>query len=104
MIRHIVMWKLKENAEGGTRAENILKAKALLESVKDCVPGIVGFEVGVATPGLDSNFDVMLNSTFENEAAAHAYHVHPTHMAIKPFMSAVRQDRACVDFVIDDAR
>lgn len=103
MIRHIVMWKLKEHAEGATRAENLLKAKALLESVKDCVPGIVGFEVGVAAPGMESNFDLMLNSTFENEAAAHAYHVHPRHVAIKPFMGAVREERACVDFVIDNA-
>lgn len=100
MIRHIVMWKLKEHAEGASRAENILKVRALLESVKDCVPGIVHFEVGVSAPGLESNFDVVLNSTFDDEASLHAYQEHPTHVAIKPFMGAVREERACVDFTV----
>ena len=31
MIKHIVMWKLKEQAEGADRATNALKLKALLE-------------------------------------------------------------------------
>jgi hypothetical protein len=104
MIRHIVMWKLKEHAEGGTRAENILKAQALLESCRDCVPGIVEFEVGVAASGMESNFDIVLNSTFENKAALHAYQEHPTHVALKPAMGAMRLERSCVDFEIQGAR
>ena len=32
MIKHIVMWKLKEHAEGADRAANAAKMKALLRS------------------------------------------------------------------------
>lgn len=104
MIRHIVMWKLKDHAEGASRADNLVKVKALLESVKDCVPGIVEFEVGVATPGMEATFDVVLNSLFESQDTLDAYQGHPTHVAIKPFMSAVRASRECMDYVVSKAR
>ena len=44
MLRHIVMWKLKESAEGGTRAENIVKLKAKLETCRSIVSGQGHFE------------------------------------------------------------
>jgi hypothetical protein len=98
MIRHIVLWKLKETAEGATRAENAAKVKEKLEACRDIVPGILHLEVGVATPGLDSDYDVVLVSDFADKAALDAYQVHPTHQALKPFVAAVREARACVDY------
>ena len=59
MLRHIVMWKLKENAEGGSRAENIVKLKAKLESCRSIVSGQGHFEVGVAQPGFEATYDVV---------------------------------------------
>lgn len=35
MIKHIVMWKFKENAEGCTKDENIAKIKAMLEALPE---------------------------------------------------------------------
>ena len=51
MIRHIVMWNLHEQAEGADKATNLVKAKALLLSCAQVVPGICAFEVATATPG-----------------------------------------------------
>jgi hypothetical protein len=98
MIRHIVMWKLKETAEGATRAENAQKLKAKLEACRDIVPGILRLEVAVATPGLESTCDVVLDSDFADKAALDAYQIHPTHQALKSFVTAVRESRECVDF------
>ena len=50
MIRHIVMWTLKDEAEGADRRTNMRKVRQLLESCRDCVPGILEFEVGLAGP------------------------------------------------------
>eukprot|EP01030_Chromulinospumella_sphaerica_P003577 gene3577-3498_t len=50
MIRHIVMWNLHEQAEGADKAANLEKAKALLLSCAQVVPGIRAFEVATATP------------------------------------------------------
>jgi hypothetical protein len=100
MIRHIVMWKLKETAEGATRAENAAKLKEKLEGCRDIVPGILHMEVGLAGPGLDSTCDVVLVSEFADKAALDAYQVHPTHLALKTFVTAVREARECVDYVV----
>jgi hypothetical protein len=100
VIRHVVMWKLKESAEGATRAENVVKFKALLESCRDLVPGTHHFEVGIAGPGLESTFDLTLISDFADKAALDAYQVHPGHLAIKPFAKAVSESRQCVDYVV----
>ena len=98
MIKHIVMWKLKDQAEGADKAANMAKMKALLEGCRGLVPGMGAFEVGVATPGLEATYDVVLYSEFETEAALDAYQHHPQHVALKPFIGAVRSERQCVDY------
>lgn len=98
MIRHIVMWKLKEAALGASRAENAVKLKERLEACRGIVPGILHLEAGLAAPGLESTYDVVLVSDFADKAALDAYQVHPTHQALKQFVAAVRDSRECVDY------
>jgi hypothetical protein len=97
-LRHIVMWTLKEEAEGQTKAQNMLKAREVLMSCSSLVPGIEQFEVGLKTDGLDCTCDVILNSVFKDENALSAYQNHPDHIAIKPFMKAIVAQRQCMDF------
>lgn len=100
MIRHIVMWKLKETALGASRAENAVKLKEKLEGCRDIVPGILHIEVGLAGQGLESTYDVVLVSDFADKAALDAYQVHPKHEALKQFVIAVRESRECVDYEV----
>jgi hypothetical protein len=97
-LRHIVMWTLKEEAEGQTRAQNMETAREVLMRCSSLVPGIEQFEVGLKTDGLDCTCDVILNSVFKDEAALSAYQNHPDHIAIKPFMKAIVAQRQCMDF------
>lgn len=97
-LRHIVMWTLKEEAEGHSRHENMLKARDILLQFAKLTPGIELFEVGIKTDGQDCTSDLILNSVFKDEAALKAYQNHPDHLAIKPFMKAVVQQRNCMDF------
>ncbi len=99
MIRHIVMWKLKDQADGADKKTNAAKVKAWLESCRGLVPGMGAFEVAVATPGLEATYDVILYSEFEDKDALDAYQNHPKHVAIKPLISAVRLDRQCMDLI-----
>jgi hypothetical protein len=41
MIKHIVMWKLKDEAEGADRATNAARMKEKLDACRGLVPGIV---------------------------------------------------------------
>lgn len=100
MIKHIVFWKLKDQAEGADRAANARKMKALLDSCANVVPGIIKFEAALAQPGLEATYDVVLYSEFADRAALDAYQEHPSHVAIKPFIGAVREARQCMDYEV----
>jgi len=100
MIKHIVMWKLKDHAEGADKATNVIKLKALLETCRNIVPGLLTLEVGLANADLEASYDVVLYSEFTDKAALDAYQEHPTHQAIKPFIAAVRMERQCMDYEV----
>ena len=98
MIRHIVMWNLQDHAEGADKATNLAKAKALLLSCAQVVPGIQTFEVATATPGMDCTNDLVLHMLVDDAQVLAAYQNHPDHLAIKPFRKAVVKERRCMDY------
>jgi hypothetical protein len=100
MIRHTVMWKLHAQAEGADKAVNLEKAKALLLSCAQVVTGIRTFEVATATPGKDCTNDWVLHMLVDDAQVLAAYQNHPQHLAIKPFMKAVVQERHCMDYTV----
>jgi hypothetical protein len=100
MIKHIVMWKLKDFAEGADKATNAAKMKAKLDACANLVPGTLKFEVVLAQPGLEATYDVVLYSEFTDKAALDAYADHPDHVALKPFIGAVREARQCMDYEV----
>lgn len=100
MIKHIVMWKLKDHAEGADKATNAARMKARLDACRALVPGIVEFEVALARPDLEATYDVVLYSVFADRAALDAYQEHPQHAAVKPFIGAVRLERQCMDYEV----
>ncbi len=100
MIKHIVMWQLKDHAEGADKATNAIKMKALLDACSDIVPGILKLEVAIAQTSLEATYDVVLYSEFESVAALDAYQNHPQHLALKPFVGAVRLARQCMDYEV----
>jgi quinol monooxygenase YgiN len=100
MLKHIVMWKLKEHAEGADRAANAIEMKRRLDECASIVPGQHKFEVVVAQPGLEATYDVVLYSEFEDKAALEAYVKHPLHQAVIPFIGAIREARQCMDYEV----
>ena len=81
MVRHVILWKLKDMPEAEKTA---VKAgiKAGLEGLAGQIPGLL--EVHVYTDALPSsaNADLMLDTTFTDEAALKGYAVHPAHVAV----------------------
>ena len=101
MIKHIVMWKLKESAEGNSRETNARLVKQKLDALNGLVPGMLELEVGLGMEGGGDACDVALYTVFEDEGALAAYQEHPDHKAVFPFIGAVRETRSVTDYVID---
>ena len=98
MVKHVILWKLKDELDGERKNEVKAGIKEGLEGLKGSIPGLV--DIHVYTDGLaSSNADVMLDSTFESEEALKGYAVHPEHVAVadgkvRPYT----QTRTCMDF------
>ena len=99
MVKHVILWKLKELDE--KELENVKAGiKEGLEGLAGKIPGLV--ESHVHTNGLpSSNADVMLDTTFVDEDALKAYAVNPAHVAVadgkvRPYTA----QRICLDFSI----
>lgn len=102
MIKHIVMWKLKETAEGRSRTENMQMMKDMLESLKDSIPEIVKLEVGFNIEGSPMSFDLALYSEFKDEKGLEIYQNHPEHLKAKKFVGSVTEKRHVVDYRTQD--
>ena len=97
MIRHVVMWKFKESAEGKTRRENMELVRERLLALPALISQIRRLEVGFDTRGTDSSYDVMLLTEFDSMEDLEAYIVHPDHQAVGPVVRSVTEARAVVD-------
>lgn len=100
MVKHVIVWTLKDEYSAEEK-ESIKKGiKEGLEGLKGKVPGIA--EIKVEINGLaSSNADLMLDSTFENEEALKGYSVHPEHVKVatekvRPFTAI----RSCFDYEV----
>ena len=98
MVRHIVMWRFKDEAEGLTKAENIAKVKKMLEELPEKIDFIRKSEVKVNINENGKNFDAVLISEFDSLQDVKRYRVHPDHVKISEYVSLIRLDRACVDY------
>ena len=101
MVKHVIVWTLKDEYSAEEKADIKKGIKDGLEGLKGKVPGLL--EIKVYTEGLvSSNGDLMLDSTLTDEAALKGYAVHPDHVAVadnkvRPFV----KQRSCFDMVID---
>ncbi|NTV06002.1 MAG: Dabb family protein [Chlorobiaceae bacterium] len=100
MIKHIVMWRLKEVAHGNDRRTNANLIKEKLTALKGRIPGMTTIEVGVDFSRTDSSCDVVLYTEFFDRKALEAYQVNPEHEALKPFIGLVSAERRIVDYEV----
>ncbi len=98
MVKHIVFWKLKEEANGMSKAENAAAIKQKLENLNGKIEGCIKLEVGFDFLHSAESVDVVLYSEFESKEALDFYANHPLHKAVMPFIAEARSERRVVDY------
>jgi hypothetical protein len=101
MIKHIVMWKLKESAAEASKPENAEKIKEILEALPAAIPEVSALEVGLNFAEGNAAFDVALYSEFETKADLETYRVHADHVKAASFIGEVVSDRVVVDYEVE---
>ena len=93
MVKHIVLFKLKEqkNREAALNALNGMKGK---------IEGLIDLEAGADFLGSERSFDIALICTLKDRAALDFYQAHPVHQPVKKLMAELRESSVAVDYEI----
>ena len=98
MVKHIILWQLKDELSDEEKKNVVAGIKEGLEGLKGVVPGLL--EIKVQTEKLaSSNADVLLDSTLESEEALKGYAVHPAHVEVADTkVRPYTKSRVCMDY------
>lgn len=92
MIKHIVLWRLKNKAD-------VAVIKRELESMRGKIPCLLSIEVGVNFAE-GSPVDLGVYTEFKDRAALDEYAEHPLHVPVKQFMGPKVAERWVLDYEI----
>lgn len=97
MIKHIILWQLKDELSVDEKAAVKAEAKQRLEALKGQIDGLA--DIHVYTDALPtSNADMMLDCTLESAEALKGYAVAPAHVAVAGGLIAPNiKQRVCMD-------
>jgi len=100
MIKHIVLWRLKDEAHGNTKAENARLIKDMLEALNGQIEGLIKLEVGINVLETPTSYDIALYSELDSLEALSFYSNHPKHQAVVPFIVEAVAARSSIDFEV----
>ena len=102
MVKHIILWTIKEEYSTEEKNEIINGIKKGLESLYGKIPGLKAIKVNIS-PLASSTTEVMLDSCFENVEALKGYSVHPEHVAVaNKFVRPYTKTRSCFDYETEE--
>jgi hypothetical protein len=99
MIKHIVLWKLDESY-------SFEEKQNILEIFSDKLFNLVGKieELKSLSVHLNSkeasssNYDIMLETTFNSFIDLDTYQIHPEHQKVVEYVKSLKRQRACIDY------
>ena len=98
MVKHIVLFKLKESLSTEEKQQVMNNFKAAIEALPATIPSIRKIFVGLNI-NPDEKWDICLESEFDTLDDVKAYAVHPAHVVAAGILKEVKQDRACTDYI-----
>ena len=101
MIKHIVIWKLKNKTFPLEECQDALVVKDALENLVGKIPGLLKAEVGIDCRGKETSGDIVLYSEFESKEALENYQDHPEHVRVGREVVRPRTcDRKMIDYLV----
>lgn len=100
MVKHVILWQIKDEFSIEEKEKIKKEAKESLEALAGKIDGLLEIKLNIV--GLESsNADMMLDSSFESEAALKGYAIHPEHVKVADtFVRPFTKSRLCLDFEI----
>ncbi|WP_291855618.1 Dabb family protein [Marinilabilia sp.] len=97
MIKHIVLFKFRENLPADEKRSKLENIKADLEALTGKVETLRKMEVGLNI-NPEEEYDLSLVSEFDNMQGLKDYATHPEHLKAGAVIREILEKRACVDY------
>lgn len=98
MVRHIVMFKLKEFETPAAKEAKMQEIKVALEALIDKIDVLRMIRLDFNVNPTET-WDIILTTELDSLADVNTYANHPEHVAVaKNIIGPVKADRACVDY------
>ena len=97
MVKHIVVFKLKDELIDEKKMEVAMIFKQAIEALPEKIDFIRDIHVGI-NMNPNEKWEICLESTFDSLADVKAYSVHPEHIKAAQTIKEYKADRACCDF------
>lgn len=100
MIKHVIIWKLREELSVEEKNKAKKEAKTALEALAGNIDGLLDITLNIDMLPT-SNCDMMLDSSFESVEALAGYQKHPLHVAAADtFVRPFAKERLCADYEV----
>jgi Stress responsive A/B Barrel Domain len=99
MVKHIVMWTIRDTGSPRGKLEAMAELKSKLLDMKEQIREIKALDVhfnSITAP--QDNFEVILECEFSSWADLEVYRKHPVHVEVAEYARNVRQSRAAIDY------
>ena len=93
MIKHIVMFKLKDRSK-----ENIEKIVNALKTLEGNIDVLRSAEVGINFTESERSYDIVLTTEFDDRNALNAYGPHPHHLPVVETVRLLCSGSVVVDY------
>jgi hypothetical protein len=101
MLKHIVWWTLKDEAEGASGAENGRRMLDMLRGLEGRIPTLLSIEVTMDFLGSSTEpCQILLQSSHDDAEGLKAYAEHPEHMKCVEFIKKVVASRKAIDYIV----
>lgn len=97
MIKHIVLWKIKEE-----KKSEILNAKATLLSMENKVPEVKAIQVGIDFLHSNRSYDLVLEVLLDDETSLNRYQIDDYHVnVVKKLMNEIQEKVVTIDYYLE---
>jgi|TARA_B100001105_G_scaffold254406_1_gene250188 hypothetical protein len=102
MYKHVVLWKLKDDANGMSKKELTVEVKKRLDELPFHIPEIISYETAINIGDYGASFfDVSVISVFKSKDEFWKYTKYPIHDKVVGFIKSVQLDEYIVDYELD---
>ncbi|MBM6782249.1 Dabb family protein [Bacteroides mediterraneensis] len=99
MVKHIVLFKLKESLAPAEKTDIMYRFKDAIEALPATISFIRDIHVGLNENPAET-WDICLDSSFDTLDDVKAYSIHPAHVAAAGILKEAKENRACVDYTL----